>query len=318
VEAVSGGGQLTQPISIYVDHHAPIYLRWYFIVFSGVVLASIVLGFIKIRNSQILKRNVYLEHVVQTRTDEVRNQNEQLKVIANEMAGVNQLKSKMLQMAVHDLRNPLAVLIGYVDILRDEKEIQQQNLVLQSMERVIEKMLTSIESLLSIDEKGLIKPDTKRQRLDLRSLVVDVIADNTLLANRKQQTIDSELEANCVILGDRYQLIEVFENILNNAIKYAPFHSKIGVRLFKKQTHDVNFVRFCVIDNGPGIKDEDRERIFTPYAKSENSPTGGEASSGLGLSIVKEIVQWHNGKIWVENSTEHSGSTFIVELPLAR
>ncbi|TNE73760.1 HAMP domain-containing histidine kinase [bacterium] len=317
-EAIGGTGLLSKPVYLTIVHTAPWYLRTHYIILNILIVISLIFGFNKIRNYQILKRNEYLEHIVQTRTDEVRTQNDKLKELASEMANANQLKSKMLQMAVHDLRNPLSVLMGYCDILSDEDDIQQQKLVLTSIERVIEKMLNSIEALLSADEKGTIQPNSVKEVLDLRPLVLDVIADNTILANRKKQTLESELEANCYIRGDRYQIVEVFENLINNAIKYAPLQTNIIVRLQIRGLNGNRVVRFSVTDFGPGIKEEDMDRIFTPYARSENNPTAGEASSGLGLSIVKEIVHWHHGKIWVESNQGKSGSTFNVEFPLSK
>jgi len=146
--------------------------------------------------------------------------------------------------------------------------------------------------------------------------VMDVISENTVLANKKKQTINSDLDANCIILGDRFQILEVIDNLINNAIKYSPFGSEISVSLFRKKSITSNKIVFKVSDNGVGVKPEDQQRIFSEYGQTENKPTGGEKSSGLGLSIVREIVNWHSGRVWVEsNPSEESGSTFIVEFP---
>jgi signal transduction histidine kinase len=128
--------------------------------------------------------------------------------------------------------------------------------------------------------------------------------------------LHSDIDAHCLVHVDRYQMIEVLDNLVNNAIKYAPIASPITIKLYRKKAISGMKVIFSVTDKGPGLKPEEKTRIFTAYARSENTPTGGEKSSGLGLSIVKEIVQWHEGKVWVENnSEEESGCTFFVELP---
>lgn len=318
VEAISGVGKYEFPITIEIIKMRPWYrsLLAYFI-YVGLILSG-VWYVIHLRNNQILKRNQYLEHLVLTRTDEISTQNNQLKELAAEMANANQLKSKLLQMAVHDLRNPLSVLIGYCDFLQDEDNAAQQDTIITSMERVVEKMLGSTETLLNVDENGTSQANRERQTIDLRGIVLDVISDNSILANRKKQTIESDLEPNCSISGDRYQITEVFENLINNAIKYSPFETQIKVDLIKKLSKDGNLIQFKVSDSGPGVKKEDQQRIFSPYSKSENTPTGGEASSGLGLSIVREIVAWHNGKVWVEKNPNNApGSTFYIEFPVS-
>jgi len=128
--------------------------------------------------------------------------------------------------------------------------------------------------------------------------------------------LNSDLDANCIILGDRFQVLEVIDNLVNNSIKYSPIGSEISVSLFRKPGVNSNKIIFKVSDNGVGVKPEDQQRIFSEYGQTENKPTGGENSSGLGLSIVKEIVNWHNGRVWVEsNPSEKPGSTFIVEFP---
>lgn len=316
VEAISGVGKYEFPISIQIIKTKPWYLTYVAILIYVLFVLGIVWYVIHLRNNQILKRNEYLEHLVLTRTDEISTQNNKLKELASEMANANQLKSKLLQMAVHDLRNPLSVLIGYCDFVKEEENPDQRFNIISSMERVVEKMLSSIEGLLNVDEKGTNGTSRERQQIDLKVIVLDVISDNSILANRKKQTIDYDLEPNCIISGDRYQVTEVFENLINNAIKYSPFESQIRVGLIKKLSKEGNVIKFNVSDSGPGVKEEDQQRIFSPYLKSENTPTGGEASSGLGLSIVKEIVAWHNGKVWVErNPNNEPGSTFFIEFP---
>lgn len=317
-EALNGIGKFSQRLTLSLERKRPWYYHPAMIFAYLLTFVLLIYAFIYWRNRQILKRNEYLEVLVQTRTDEVVKQNEELKYLASEMAKANQFKSNMLQMAVHDLRNPLAVLSGYCDLMQDDVTADQKKSVLSNMDRVLDKLLGSIDNLLTVNQKGHAENDRERTTLDFKKIVIDVVSENTILANKKKQTIQTNIDSNCLVVIDRYQMHEVLDNLVNNAIKYAPMDSTITVKLYRKKNIDGMKVLFSVTDKGPGLKLEDQIRIFTAYAKSENVPTGGEKSSGLGLSIVKEIVQWHDGRVWVEsNPDKYKGSTFFVELPSA-
>ena len=315
-EALNGIGKFSKVIQLIINKPRPLAYQPIAFVFYIFILILIVYGIVYLRNRQILKKNIYLENLVQLRTDEVIKQNDELKHLADEMARANQFKSNMLKMAVHDLRNPLSVLSGYCELLNDDMTGEQKTTVILSMDKVLDKLLLSVDSLLTADQKGPSDISQKKVNIDIRSIVMDVISENTVLANKKKQTINSDLDANCIILGDRFQILEVIDNLINNAIKYSPFGSEISVSLFRKKSITSNKIVFKVSDNGVGVKPEDQQRIFSEYGQTENKPTGGEKSSGLGLSIVREIVNWHSGRVWVEsNPSEESGSTFIVEFP---
>ena len=100
------------------------------------------------------------------------------------------------------------------------------------------------------------------------------------------------------------------DNLIGNAVKYSPFDKRIWVRL----TQHAGRVRLAVRDEGPGLTDEDQQRLFGMFQKLSARPTNDEPSSGLGLSIVKQIIEMHGGEVWAESPPDE-GSTFIVELP---
>jgi len=315
-EAINGIGKFSKAVELIINRPRPIAYQPIAFIAYLFVLILFIYGIVYLRNRQILKKNIYLENLVQIRTDEVIKQNAELKDLADEMARANQFKSNMLKMAVHDLRNPLSVLSGYCELLTDDLSNDQKATVILSMDKLLDKLLLSVDSLLTADQKGPTDFHQKKVTIDLRSIVMDVISENTVLANKKKQTLNSDLDANCKILGDRFQILEVIDNLINNSIKYSPIGSEISVSLFRKPGVSLNKIVFKVSDNGVGVKPEDQQRIFSEYGQTENKPTGGEKSSGLGLSIVKEIVHWHNGRVWVEsNPTEKPGATFIVEFP---
>jgi signal transduction histidine kinase len=115
-------------------------------------------------------------------------------------------------------------------------------------------------------------------------------------------------------MADEVASMQVVENVVSNAVKYSPngANKNIWVRVMPSATS----VRLEVQDEGPGLSDEDKEKLFGHFARLSAQPTGGEHSTGLGLSIVKKMIEAMNGKIWVE-SEKGNGATFIVEFPIA-
>ena len=106
--------------------------------------------------------------------------------------------------------------------------------------------------------------------------------------------------------------MQVLENLVSNAVKYSPPGKNIFVRL----QHSAEAVRCEVQDEGPGLSPEDQKKLFGKFARLSAKPTGGEHSTGLGLSIVKKMVEAMNGKVWCESELG-KGATFIVEFPTA-
>jgi signal transduction histidine kinase len=130
-------------------------------------------------------------------------------------------------------------------------------------------------------------------------------------ATIKQQTIHLESEASSVVvLVDPSLAVQVLENLISNAVKYSPPGKSIFVRL-KKHAQGV---RVEVQDEGPGLSAEDQKKLFGKFARLSAKPTGGEHSTGLGLSIVKKMVEAMKGKVWCESELGR-GATFIVEFP---
>jgi signal transduction histidine kinase len=151
----------------------------------------------------------------------------------------------------------------------------------------------------------------------LGELASVVVAANLHQANQKQQRIDFHAEPNCVAEIDAERIREVFDNLVSNAIKYSPFGKTIWVRVFHATSSDaMPVVRFTVRDEGQGLTEDDMKKLFGRFQRLSAKPTGGESSTGLGLSIAKQLVELHNGKLWAESEGKNMGATFIAELPI--
>ena len=149
--------------------------------------------------------------------------------------------------------------------------------------------------------------------IEFSSALTSVVEAYRPRAAAKQQTIDLQNEtAPIAVVADRNLIVQVLENLVSNAVKYSPPGKNIHVRL--KKLPEV--IRCEVQDEGPGLSAEDQKKLFGKFARLSAKPTGGEHATGLGLSIVKKLVEAMNGQVWCE-SEPGEGAKFVVQLPAA-
>ena len=138
------------------------------------------------------------------------------------------------------------------------------------------------------------------------------VADaNQPLAANKQQTIHVSAPPNCVTMCDADRMREAIDNLVSNAIKYSPIGGKITVLV----THEGKNTVIRIADEGAGLSPEDLGRLFGRFQRLSAKPTAGESSTGLGLSIVKRIIDMHGGQVTADSAGPGQGSTFTVTLP---
>jgi signal transduction histidine kinase len=226
----------------------------------------------------------------------------------------NELKTEMLSIAAHDLKNPLNSAIGLTKTIKEEagQLSDDSKEMLDLIELSLSNMLNLIIELLNstVIEAG--KYQMKLQYIDLAELMATISYQNQPIAEKKKQLLDFNYEKNDIfyIMGDAIKIRESIENIVSNAIKYSPVCSKIELGLILTE----QIVQISVKDEGPGFTESDMKKLFGKFQRLSAQPTAGESSSGLGLYIAKQIVELHNGKIYVESSNGN-GSTFFIELP---
>lgn len=228
-----------------------------------------------------------------------------------QLAELNKLKTRMIRMASHDLKNPLARVNGYVQlILMDESQLDGETLkFLQNIQKASDEMLQIISDILDIEQLRSGKID--KERVNMTAVTHDVVSRHFPDAEQKNQTLTSKLASGVIVMGNLRQLSQVVSNLVGNAIKYTPNEGTIHVTL-RVEDDDV-FVE--VKDTGYGISKENQAQLFTEFYRVRTRETAGIPGTGLGLSLVKSVVQAHRGDVWVE-SEEGKGSTFYMRLPL--
>ena len=224
------------------------------------------------------------------------------------------LKSQMLEMASHDLRSPLGTLLGYAEMLLMDMPPDDPNyLYVQDMQRVARRMLSMVTDLLDLER---IELAAKRdyEWFDLDPLLADVLSQEKLAADEKHQALRAEIAQPLPRLyGAPNQIREAFANLISNAIKYTPEEGTILVRAAEDPAHQR--FNFAVQDNGFGIPEHFQPRLFERFYRAKQPGTEGVTGTGLGLSMVKTVIENHDGQVWFK-SEAGKGSVFGFWLPL--
>jgi two-component system, OmpR family, phosphate regulon sensor histidine kinase PhoR len=229
------------------------------------------------------------------------------------LAEVNELRTWMIRMTAHDLKNPLSQITGYIGLVMDYGTSELSTDDRESLQRVMnaaDQMSAIISEVTSLEQlqTGL----KQREPVDLRAVVQDVIGQNDLDMSRRKQHFTTEIsEAVPIIQGSRIQLMQAMTNLLGNAIKYTAEGGQVILRLFVKG----DLIRFEVQDSGLGIPQDKQERLFQPFYRVRTEQTARINGTGLGLSLVKSVINAHDGQVGVI-SAENQGSIFWFEIPI--
>ena len=246
---------------------------------------------------------------------ELKMLNAALKQANEELREASQMKSQLLRIAAHDLKNPLNGIREFAKVLKEEVNTGRPDHELLDLIHISsDQMLSMVSKLLDSEalESGELILD--KQPVSIGEIAEEVVRRNRPQAERKGETLVLHLDKNdpCIVEGSWEWLRDAMDNLVSNAIKYSPLGKNIWVSV-KRQGP---VVRFSVRDEGPGLTGDDKQRLFGKFQRLSALPTNNESSTGLGLSIVKQIVEMHDGEVWAE-SEEGAGSTFVIEMACA-
>ncbi len=237
-----------------------------------------------------------------------------------ELMEITDFKNHLMGMAAHDIRTPVGIMMGFSQILLEDDSFSEDQLkYLEKIRKQGEGLLALLDDLLTLSQTESGSLTLNPENFDLSALLRDAIQTNRLVADKKNialrfsEDAASAAEKLGAYFGDAARLSQVFQNLIGNAIKYSPPNTEVHATLATNPESDRALV--SVADQGLGIPEADLSKIFRPFHRTTNRPTGGEKSTGLGLSIVKRIVEAHDGEIRV-SSVVGEGSRFTVELPL--
>ena len=264
---------------------------------------------------QLQQANAHLEDRVRQRTRELLQANTRLSAQWTRLQRANAFKSEVLGTVAHDLKNPLGVILGRTEMLTEmvgDAGSSTDNVKAQvgHIRTAAHRVREIIDSLIADAMADALDITIRREPVDLVALLRDLVDANQPLAARKDQTISVTAPVKIDWLCDSDRNREAIDNVLSNAIKYSPIGGHIDVAI---ECSDRSAV-IRVTDQGPGLSPEDVARLFGRFQRLSAKPTGGETSTGLGLSIVKRIVDLHGGTV-VAETTGPSGTTFKIAIP---
>jgi len=226
-----------------------------------------------------------------------------------QLVQLNQEKNEFLGIVAHDLKNPLSNIMSLSEIiLENQIDIEIKDFI-EMIKTSADSMFLLITTLLDVNAIESGKIHLSLQRENILSILEQVLNNYKQSAEQKMITIHREIpQQDYSAIIDRNIVRQILDNIISNAIKYSPLGKNIYIRLFYKQYT----IQCEVQDEGQGLSEEDLSKLFNKFTRLKPQPTAGEHSTGLGLFIVKKLIEKMSGKVWCESKLG-KGSTFIVE-----
>jgi len=266
---------------------------------------------------QLQAANTQLEDRVAQRTRALIQANRRLSAQWMRLQRANGFKNEILGTVAHDLKNPLGVILGRTEMLTElistAASVESVTAQVTHIRDATKRLTSMVDHLISDAMADAFDISIRREAVDIAALTSEVAEANRPLAVNKQQTITVSAPPQLMTMCDTDRIREAIDNLVSNAIKYSPVGGRIAVVV----TEDEDNAMIRVSDEGAGLSPEDLGRLFGRFQRLSAKPTAGESSTGLGLSIVKRIIDMHGGEVTAESPGPGQGSIFTVTLPTA-
>ena len=312
----SYGNWSTSPASIKFTVESRFFETPSFYILLTLAVTSIFVLFLVLRLKIANKNRALLESIVDERTkslkiakDEAEGAVEEEKILRAQSEEESRQKLELLRIVSHDLKNPISAIQGFVEILMEDGELNEQDKDIVTMVgEAAERTSDLITQLLNFSRFEGGNFNIVKTEIRVKDEVDKIIDRLQTLARKKKQTIIKDYKINGnTILADKVLFSQIIENLITNSIKYSSLGKEIIVMLEESE----NRVVIKIKDFGQGFSEKDKLNLYKPFVKLSSSPTGGELSSGLGLAIVKKFVELNDGTIDLE-SEKGIGSEFTV------
>ena len=256
--------------------------------------------------AKILRQQTILE----SQTAEIKYANATLQEQNERLQELNQEKNDLLGIVSHDLKNPISATFGLAELLHNFDRIDAKEIKMISAQIMLaaERMLKLVQNLLDANRLESGKIEVELVELFLTPLAESIVAQNLPAATTKEIRIVFESlapEAGAV-LADEQATSRIVDNLLSNAVKYSPRGKNVVVRV----KSSAESIRLEVEDEGPGLSQEDKQKLFGKFARLSAKPTAGEHSAGLGLHIAHRLAGAMNGRLWCESELDKGAKIF--------
>ena len=277
---------------------------------------NFIIGFL-IFFSIVVLISIYLTQQI---ASDLYDRERQLKVALEEIKEAEKSKQKYIMAVIHELKSPIAAAISFLDIILEGYLGEVNNAIKDKLQKTrdrTEQTIEKINNILRISKYKLLNA-IENENIDLIELINKVIFNLEEIVSRKR--IDLKFENNIIennyLHGDKVLLNLVFSNLIGNAVKYTPENGKVEVKLEQSIDH----FKVSISDTGIGIPSGEWEKVFEEFYRATNTSNNKYEGTGTGLSVVKQILESHNGQIEIESpskigSKDSPGTTFILILP---
>ncbi|WP_231425242.1 MULTISPECIES: HAMP domain-containing sensor histidine kinase [Pedobacter] len=218
-----------------------------------------------------------------------------------------------LHVLIHDLKNPMTTISLQSELVTRMPSIDEKaGLIAGKINMQAKRMVDSLNEILSSAKKvnGSFKP--QKVLVDLREILLTATEKLQKFTDKKNQSIQINIDSKVEIYGDTDKLIELFYHVIHNSIKFSGPNTQIVIT---NKTSE-NLITIAVKDQGVGLSAEDLEILFIKFAPLSAASTHHENSNGLGLTLIKMLLDMHKGKIWAESAGQGLGTTFYIQLPI--
>lgn len=272
----------------------------------------------KENNKQLKKKVEELKSTVaalENANENLSKQKAKLLLNKRQLEELQRQKDELFAMAIHDIKNPAAAIKSYVELLESyDLNANEQQEIMQSLADTSTRIVDLAQKMSLVVAQIKPEPILNMEKGSVKTLVDAVCKRNSAYAIKKKINLINQASPNTPETKmDISQIEEVLDNLVNNAIKYSPEGSVVQIKSYFSDSK----ITVEVADNGVGIPEHETSRAFDKGVLLSPAPTGGEPRSGLGLWIVKNIVEEHDGRVWLK-SKPGAGSTFGFELPIRK
>lgn len=285
--------------------------RQYMMLFA--ITISIMAVIILLLIQQNLKKSRKNVHVLTTLNSHIREQNHRLEEVLAQLELSNKEKDRILRTVAHDIRNPIAAISTITGVLLENtgNYTDKQKEYLALIETACKNALTLSNEIL--EATNIIRKEkVSKESINISALLQNCVELLQFRAVGKQQHITLAVDENLgTVSADKEKISRAINNLIVNAIKFSPEGGSIKIAATKTDEH----LLISVADQGIGIPDDIKDKVFDMFSEAKRPGTSGEKPFGLGLSITRQIVLAHNGEIWFEHNAE-GGATFFIRLPL--
>jgi signal transduction histidine kinase/Tfp pilus assembly protein FimT len=272
----------------------------------------------KSANDEILRQ----QHILEEQAAEIEVTNTALHEQNQELRSLSEEKTELMGIVSHDLKNPIGAVLSFATMLTDTSlalSNEQRTTMITHIGETSERMLEMVRNLLDTQRIESEQFEVTLSAIYLSPILSLLVENFTSRAQAKDITLHYNAhEDDAMVIADEQLLFQALENIISNAVKYSPYGKNVFINVTECIPLPGNrpVVRTTVRDEGPGMTPDDMTKLFGKFTRLSARPTAGEHSTGLGLNIVKKLVEMMHGSVWCES--EHGkGATFVVELPLA-